>query len=111
MRYCSNSLTTLLASGITSAARKQFRGSTDRLVAPVATMTRVHPLLPVMGITRIANITGLDHIGVPVVVVCRPNSRSLAVSQGKGLDLMSAKVSALMESIEAYHAETITLPV
>lgn len=29
-------------------------------------------------------MTGLDCIGIPVVQVCRPNSRSLAVSQGKG---------------------------
>jgi ribosomal protein S12 methylthiotransferase accessory factor len=63
-----------------------------------------------MGITRIANVTGLDCIGVPVVVVCRPNSRSLAVAQGKGLDLDTAKASGLMESVEAYHAEHITSP-
>ena len=61
-----------------------------------------------MGITRIANITGLDRIGVPVVMVCRPNSRSIAVSQGKGLDLAAAKASGLMEAVETYHAETIT---
>jgi YcaO-like protein with predicted kinase domain len=63
-----------------------------------------------VGITRVANVTGLDDVGVPVVTVTRPNSRSLAVAQGKGLDLTAAKASALMESIEAYHAETITLP-
>ena len=40
----------------------------------------------------------------------RPNARALAVSQGKGLDLISAKVSAAMESIEAYHAETMEAP-
>ena len=66
--------------------------------------------MPVMGITRIANVTGLDCIGVPVVMVCRPNSRSLAVSQGKGLDLDAAKASGLMESVELYHAERISLP-
>jgi ribosomal protein S12 methylthiotransferase accessory factor len=40
----------------------------------------------------------------------RPCSRSLSVSQGKGLDLDSAKVSAAMESIEGYHAERVTGP-
>jgi YcaO-like protein with predicted kinase domain len=63
-----------------------------------------------MGITRIANVTGLDFIGLPVVMVCRPNSRSIAVSQGKGLELAAAKASGLMESVESYHAETITSP-
>jgi ribosomal protein S12 methylthiotransferase accessory factor len=63
-----------------------------------------------MGITRIANVTGLDSVGIPVVMVCRPNSRSVAVSQGKGIDLASARASGLMEATELYHAETITLP-
>jgi YcaO-like protein with predicted kinase domain len=67
-------------------------------------------LAPVMGITRVANVTGLDSVGVPVVMVCRPNSRSVAVSQGKGIDLASARASGLMEAAELYHAETITLP-
>ncbi|MDO8943742.1 MAG: YcaO-like family protein, partial [Desulfobacterales bacterium] len=70
----------------------------------------LRPLLPRMGITRLANVTGLDHIGIPVVMACRPNSRSLAVSQGKGMDLDSAKVSAAMESVESYHAERVALP-
>ena len=63
-----------------------------------------------MGITRVANVTGLDWIGIPVAMVCRPNSRSVAVSQGKGVDYLSAQVSGLMEASELYHAETITLP-
>ena len=32
-------------------------------------------------------------IGLPVVMVVRPNARSLSVAQGKGLDLHAAKVS------------------
>jgi YcaO-like protein with predicted kinase domain len=63
-----------------------------------------------MGITRVANLTGLDTIGIPVVSVIRPNSKSLAVAQGKGLDLTAAKVSGLMESVETYHAEEIDKP-
>lgn len=89
---------------------KRHRAGTHRLVSPEQTLERIRPLMPVMGITRIANISGLDCLGIPTVMVCRPNSRSLAVSQGKGLDLVSAKVSGLMESIEMYHAERITLP-
>jgi YcaO-like protein with predicted kinase domain len=92
------------------AAPKRYRVGTHRLISPEETLQRVRPLMAVMGITRIANITGLDRLGIPVVTVCRPNSRSLAVSQGKGLDLTSAKVSGLMEAVEAYHAEHVTLP-
>lgn len=66
--------------------------------------------MPHMGITRLANVTGLDVIGIPVVMACRPLSRSLAVAQGKGLDLASAKASALMESVKGYHSQHIDLP-
>ena len=71
----------------------------------------VEPHLPSMGITRVADVTGLDTVGIPVVMVCRPNSRSVSVSQGKGSELIAARVSGLMESIEGFHAENISLPV
>jgi YcaO-like protein with predicted kinase domain len=60
-----------------------------------------------MGITRLGNITGLDRIGIPVAIAVRPNSRSVSVSQGKGLDLPQAMASALMEACEGFHAEEI----
>lgn len=100
----------MLIPGVDTSAAKGFHTGTHRVVAPDATLQRVTPYMPIMGITRIANVTGLDTIGIPVVMVCRPNSRSLAVSQGKGLDLVAAKVSGVMEAIESYHAETIALP-
>ena len=90
-----------------SGTTKGFLAGTHRLVPPEATVERVRSLLPVLGITRIANVTGLDTIGIPVVMVIRPNARSLSVSQGKGGDLASARASGLMEAIELYHAEHI----
>jgi YcaO-like protein with predicted kinase domain len=89
---------------------KSFRHGTHRVVSPRDTLERVRRLMPALGITRIANVTGLDTIGLPVVMVTRPNARSLAVSQGKGLTLDAAKASGLMESVEGYHAEHVTLP-
>ncbi len=64
----------------------------------------------VMGITRVANVTGLDRVGIPVVMVCRPNARSVAVAQGKGVSVAAAKTSGLMESVESYHAECVAGP-
>ena len=89
---------------------KGFRKSTHRLIPPEETLARVSCYLPVMGITRVANVTGLDSVGIPVVMVCRPNSRSVSVSQGKGFNLAAAKVSGIMESIESFHAERIDQP-
>ncbi len=91
-------------------ARKRFTLGTHRTCSPEETLARLQPLLPRMGITRIANVTGLDRTGVPVVMVVRPNARSVAVSQGKGLTLAAAKASGAMEAAELWHAEHITLP-
>src|SRR5262249_34494722 len=53
---------------------------------------------------------GLDRVGIPVYIAVRPNSRSISTSQGKGIDKDHARVSAMMESIENWHAEHIELP-
>jgi ribosomal protein S12 methylthiotransferase accessory factor len=92
------------------AMKKGYLAGTHRARSPAETLTDYLPLAPQMGITRLANLTGLDHIGVPVFTAIRPNARSLATSQGKGLDEDSARASALMESIEHWHAEHIRLP-
>jgi ribosomal protein S12 methylthiotransferase accessory factor YcaO len=91
-------------------APKGFMVGTHRSVAPKLTVERIKPHLARMGITRVANITGLDRIGIPVVAVIRPNSRSISVSQGKGLNLDAATASALLASVESFHAERIRLP-
>ena len=89
--------------------KRYFQG-THRSRAPAETLAAYRPLLPRMGITRIANVTGLDRIGLPVCVAVRPNARSLATSQGKGETIEAAMVSAMMESIELWHAEHVDQP-
>ena len=93
-----------------SPATKRYFHGTHRICAPEETLARLRPLLPTMGITRIANVTGLDRTGIPVVMVCRPNARSMTVSQGKGLTLAAAKASGVMEALEIWHAERIVKP-
>src|SRR5580765_5231252 len=88
------------------APKLYFRG-THRTCTPQETLARMRPLLPGMGITRIANVTGLDRTGIPVVMVSRPNARSVTVSQGKGVTLDAAKASGIMEALEVWHAERI----
>ncbi len=77
---------------------------------PCATRARLKSRLREFGITRVANVTGLDRIGLPVTMVVRPNARSLSVSQGKGLSADAAWVSGVMEAIEIAHAENPRLP-
>lgn len=62
-------------------------------------------LIPEAGITRVADITGLDEIGLCVTSVVRPNSRALTVSSGKGSTISQACISGLMEGLEIFHAE------
>lgn len=87
--------------------RKAFLPGTRRTREPAETLEDFGRHMAQVGITRLANVTGLDAIGIPVVQAIRPNSRSLSVSQGKGVDVVSAKVSAMMEAIELWHAERI----
>ena len=93
-----------------SLAVKTFRTGTHRTISPQETLDKIIPLLPAMGITRLANVTGLDDIGIPVFTACRPNAKAISVSQGKGISIEAAKASAAMEAIETYHAENIDLP-
>lgn len=89
---------------------KGWRDGTERLIEPGETVRRLKPRMAELGITRLADLTGLDRIGIPVIMCCRPNARSVAISMGKGLDRDAALASALMESIEGWHAEFAELP-
>jgi ribosomal protein S12 methylthiotransferase accessory factor len=89
--------------------KRYFQG-THRSMPPEETWLRIAPMLQRFGVTRVADITGLDRIGISVAIAIRPMSRSIAVAAGKGDSLVAAKVSAAMEAIECAHAETIDHP-
>lgn len=84
---------------------KVFFDGTHRVRHPSDTLAAIRPLLGEFGITRLADVTGLDTIGIPVVMAVRPLAATLAVAQGKGTTLDAARVSAAMEAIEFWHAE------
>ena len=88
------------------ACAKTFFEGTQRTCPPEETLDRVRPHLAQMGITRLADITGLDTVGIPVAQAIRPMGRSLSVKQGKGATLAAALASAAVEAAEAWHAET-----
>ncbi len=89
---------------------KGFWQGTHRSTSPAETMERIRPYLSRCGITRIANITGLDRVGIPVTLAIRPNGKTLSNSSGKGVSLDAAMVSGAMEAIELFHAEETQLP-
>lgn len=86
-------------------------GGTYRARSPEETLAKIEPMLwDSFGISRVANITGLDHIGIPTYIAIRPQAKLLSTAQGKGVDDNLAKISAMMESIEGWHCENMPEP-
>lgn len=59
------------------------------------------------GVTRLAELTGLDRIGFPVWQAVRPLGRAQSVHQGKGARDLDAKIGALGEALESHWAERV----
>lgn len=85
----------------THADQQRTGGAKPRLLSRADLV----PALRRLDITRVGDLTGLDVLTVPVWFATRPLSRSLCVSNGKGLTADSAWVSAVMESAEQALAE------
>ncbi|WP_405297605.1 YcaO-related McrA-glycine thioamidation protein [Methanobrevibacter sp.] len=83
-----------------------FKG-THRVIAPEKTIENNEDKLKIAGITRIADITDLDRIGLPIYTAIRPTAEEGAVSiyGGKGIAKDHARASAMMEGFERYSAE------
>jgi YcaO-like protein with predicted kinase domain len=88
-------------------APTKLRDGTHRAATLDETWRRFGRAARKAGITRIADLTGLDTLGVPVFAAIRPMGKSLSTQQGKGVSREAARVSALMESLETYSAENI----
>lgn len=78
---------------------------TVRTRAPEDTWRELRPELERLGITRVARLTDLDHLGIPVWTAIRPAAHTLVTSQGKGATDVLAKISAVLEAAELWHAE------
>ena len=86
---------------------KAYRAETERAVDPATTLRLAEAAVPATGITRVADITGLDRVGIPVFSCIRPTAADGAISvyNGKGATPLAARVSAVMEGVERYSAE------
>jgi len=85
----------------------RYLEGTQRVLAPETTLANTTELLPMIGVTRIANITDLDRVGIPVFSAIRPSAAAGAISiySGKGANETNARISAIMESFERCLAE------
>jgi ribosomal protein S12 methylthiotransferase accessory factor len=74
---------------------------------PAETLKRIQSVVPEVGITRVADISGLDRLGLPVFSAIRPSAAEGAISvyAGKGTTETEARVSVIMEAVERFSAE------
>ncbi|MFD7875455.1 YcaO-like family protein [Streptomyces sp. NPDC059766] len=76
-----------------------------REITAEATYARMAPHLKRIGVTRVANITGLDRVGIPVYNAIAPRAFDIiSVYNGKGATEIDAKTSAIMEAVERFSA-------
>lgn len=79
-----------------------FPGRTYRVRADYDELERtLVPRMSEFGVTRLADTTGLDRIGIPTASVVRPGTSDVIwVYSGKGLTRSQARVVAVMEALE-----------
>ena len=82
---------------------KRYRGTAHRLRPPEETFALVSPHLKGLGITRVADLTGLDRLDIPVYCAFTPDDPMLQAAWGKGAAATDAAVSACMEAVERRH--------
>ena len=89
------------------SCKKRYMKDTHRAIPPEETLEIVKDKLEICGITRVADITDLDRLGIPVFSAVRPDASqgSVSVYNGKGVSKTEAEVSAIMEGIERYSSE------
>ncbi|WP_392958433.1 YcaO-like family protein [Streptomyces sp. LN245] len=85
--------------------RKVHFDGTHRVRRPDDTWAVLDTLCDAYGITRVGMVTGMDSLGVPVAKAVRPGARTVTVTQGGGVSSTLARVSAVMKSLELWHAE------
>lgn len=80
---------------------------TQRVYEEDVTLQSVKSHLRDIGVTRIADITDLDRLGIPVFSTIRPSAAKGAISiySGKGATEAQARISAMMEGFERCLAE------
>lgn len=84
----------------------------ERTVAPGTTLREATPIAAAKGVTRLADITGLDRLGIPIHSAIVPLSEDgISISNGKGLTAIDSRTSALMEAIERQTALDAEIPI
>ena len=82
----------------------------ERSVFVAETYARVTRVARQVPISRVADLTPLDDLGLPAYSAVTPLARDLKVHNGKGATREAACVSAMMEAVERVSAERAEAP-
>lgn len=93
-------------------AKHSSRG-VERSIRPGATIRRARAVLDIIGVTKVAELTDLDRVGIPNFITVRPDDLGPGISyyNGKGTTRADAHAGALMEAVERHAAERYDGPI
>ena len=82
----------------------------ERGVFVAETHARVSRIARLVPISRVADLTPLDDLGLPAYSAVTPLAKDLKVHNGKGPTREAARVSAMMEAVERVSGERVNAP-
>jgi len=82
----------------------------ERGVLLAETYARVKGIARAVPISRVADLTPLDDLGLPAYSAVTPLAKDLKIHNGKGATREAARVSAMMEAVERVSGERTTAP-
>ena len=85
----------------------------ERTVRPSVTIKRARRVMEAVGVTKVAEVTDLDRVGIPNFMTVRPHDAANGISyyNGKGTTRADAHAGALMEAIERHAGESYAGPI
>jgi len=91
---------------------KYSSSGVERSVRPTATIRRARAVLDTIGVTKVADVTDLDRVGIPNFMTVRPHDHGPGISyyNGKGATRDQALAGALMEAVERHAGERYNGP-
>src|ERR1700694_4773288 len=92
---------------------KYSSSGVERSIRPSATIRRARAVLDIIGVTKVADVTDLDRVGIPNFMTVRPHDLGPGISyyNGKGTTRADAYAGAMMEAIERHAGERYDGPV
>lgn len=91
----------------------KYAAAVTRSVRPKSTIDRANAVLNSIGVTKVAEVTNLDRLGIPNFITVRPRDAGPGISyyNGKGTTRLDAQAGALMEAVERHAGESCGYPV